>query len=624
MEETKACCCKSFPKALWWLLTLLGIPLLYFFMFNLNKDLIETDLSQRVMASLADEQMDWVKVDIDERGRDVLLSGQAYDDDAKTKAIALAQSVKGVRIVEGSFDDFVPTEDMAFDINVTDGKINLSGAVSSQADVDALVKAAASRVGEENVVNNLVISKDVKESKILQNVAGLTALTALVVEGGSLNFTAEALKLSGTVDSKEKQEVLMGKLQSALNSYSSDIPSSTNGLTVVEPEATEAMALNVEFKDGKMTLDGAVASQSEIDAIVKAASDRVGDDNVVNNLTIDKMVKPSGWLDSLSGLMVLVADNGSLVASADGVKLTGTLDSKDKEASSMDKAKELLSSFNIPAINGLSVVESKPKIVVPTEAMTLNADLKDGNIVLNGLVASQSEVDTIVKAASDRVGDDNVVNNLTIDKKVKPSGWLKNISDLIALMTDDGSLTSTNDGIKLTGEVDSKDQETILLNKSHKLLASYNLPIINGLTIVESKSEPVTETKSEAQAINICQGKFDKAMTGKSIHFSTNRAIIKKSSYPLLKEIVTVISECQNEMSGGISINGHTDSRGEDSYNMALSLRRARAVKNYLEKNKVKPSLLKSVGHGETTPIASNDTREGRAQNRRITFIINK
>jgi OOP family OmpA-OmpF porin len=65
-----------------------------------------------------------------------------------------------------------------------------------------------------------------------------------------------------------------------------------------------------------------------------------------------------------------------------------------------------------------------------------------------------------------------------------------------------------------------------------------------------------------------------------------------------------------------VTVIGHTDSTGPDDYNMKLSVRRARAAADYLESLGIDSITVK--GMGETQPIASNKTREGRSQNRRI------
>lgn len=72
-----------------------------------------------------------------------------------------------------------------------------------------------------------------------------------------------------------------------------------------------------------------------------------------------------------------------------------------------------------------------------------------------------------------------------------------------------------------------------------------------------------------------------------------------------------------------VEIDGHTDAIGSDEYNQKLSLRRAEAVRMYLVKNLgMDPALLTAVGFGKSKPIASNDTEEGRAKNRRIEAVL--
>ncbi len=67
-----------------------------------------------------------------------------------------------------------------------------------------------------------------------------------------------------------------------------------------------------------------------------------------------------------------------------------------------------------------------------------------------------------------------------------------------------------------------------------------------------------------------------------------------------------------------LEVAGHTDSRGRDAYNQALSERRAATVRDYLATGGFPAAQMATVGYGETQPVASNDTDEGRAQNRRV------
>ncbi len=110
---------------------------------------------------------------------------------------------------------------------------------------------------------------------------------------------------------------------------------------------------------------------------------------------------------------------------------------------------------------------------------------------------------------------------------------------------------------------------------------------------------------------------FREALTG--IHFETAKAVIKPSSYAILDKVVRVMKD---NPSYQLSIEGHTDSQGNDASNMTLSEKRATSVMNYLTRKGVKASRMTARGYGETKPVASNDTKQGRAQNRRVEFSV--
>jgi len=73
-----------------------------------------------------------------------------------------------------------------------------------------------------------------------------------------------------------------------------------------------------------------------------------------------------------------------------------------------------------------------------------------------------------------------------------------------------------------------------------------------------------------------------------------------------------------------IIVEGHTDSRGSESYNQGLSQRRADAVRNYLVQQGYPGDRIQARGMGKGTPIASNSSSEGRANNRRVEIVIER
>lgn len=98
------------------------------------------------------------------------------------------------------------------------------------------------------------------------------------------------------------------------------------------------------------------------------------------------------------------------------------------------------------------------------------------------------------------------------------------------------------------------------------------------------------------------------------IHFATDKAEITPQSMPLVKKFAEFLIKNKGSL---VHIIGHTDWRGSELYNMALSKRRAKAVRDALVKFGVSPSRLSTEGKGESEPIASNRTPEGMALNRR-------
>jgi len=108
-----------------------------------------------------------------------------------------------------------------------------------------------------------------------------------------------------------------------------------------------------------------------------------------------------------------------------------------------------------------------------------------------------------------------------------------------------------------------------------------------------------------------------------AILFDLNKATLKPESKVELDKIGSILIQASDLM---VEIGGHTDATGSDATNMTLSDARAKAVHDYLEQNfsQIKPENLVAKGYGESKPVASNDTKEGRAKNRRVEFKIVK
>ncbi|MEP1385906.1 MAG: OmpA family protein [Paraglaciecola sp.] len=104
-----------------------------------------------------------------------------------------------------------------------------------------------------------------------------------------------------------------------------------------------------------------------------------------------------------------------------------------------------------------------------------------------------------------------------------------------------------------------------------------------------------------------------------NITFSTGSAAIVTSFYPVLEDVAKVLNRYEKTK---LSIEGHTDSVGDANYNTQLSIQRANSVANYLQSTGVATNRLQTLGMGESQPLASNDTVQGRQQNRRVELRV--
>ena len=104
-----------------------------------------------------------------------------------------------------------------------------------------------------------------------------------------------------------------------------------------------------------------------------------------------------------------------------------------------------------------------------------------------------------------------------------------------------------------------------------------------------------------------------------NVTFNTNEYSIRQNFYPVLDSVAQVLYKFTDTR---LTVTGHTDSTGSRDYNYNLSDRRANSVANYLASVGIDQSRLITQGVGPDQPIASNDTEQGRAMNRRVELQI--
>jgi outer membrane protein OmpA-like peptidoglycan-associated protein len=131
----------------------------------------------------------------------------------------------------------------------------------------------------------------------------------------------------------------------------------------------------------------------------------------------------------------------------------------------------------------------------------------------------------------------------------------------------------------------------------------------------------LTEYKEIEQDLYLVPIETEVVVRLNNIFFDFDKSDLKKESSPELNRLVQFLESFPDI---AIEIRGHTDSKGSNLYNQKLSERRAKSVLDYITKNGINNKRVSSKGFGESVPITTNETDEGRTQNRRVEFIVIK
>ncbi|MDH5603044.1 MAG: OmpA family protein [Cyclobacteriaceae bacterium] len=138
---------------------------------------------------------------------------------------------------------------------------------------------------------------------------------------------------------------------------------------------------------------------------------------------------------------------------------------------------------------------------------------------------------------------------------------------------------------------------------------------------IDLRNSTESETLITTMDLKLVPLKEEEVVVLNNVFFDFDKATLKSESYPELNRIVEILNK-RNEMV--IEVAGHTDSSGPDAYNLGLSKRRAESVVSYFSEKGIKKEKYSVVYFGETKPVESNETIEGRRKNRRVEFTIIK
>ena len=237
-------------------------------------------------------------------------------------------------------------------------------------------------------------------------------------------------------------------------------------------------------------------------------------------------------------------------------------------------------------------------------ALAQNANPQPGQVVVAGTVQDEASKASVLAKLRAVYGNEMVVDQITIGQVATPANWNTYVEKLITpelKQISRGQLRIDGSTVSLKGEVANEATRQKLGESAQGSLNS-TFTISNGLRVSAAD-----------------QSVLDTTLANRTIEFESGKATLTQSGRSILDEMAGAMLKLKERK---VDLIGHTDNVGLRATNQGLSQARAEAVKSYLASRGIKSELMTASGQGPDRPIASNDSVEGRARNRRIEFRL--
>ncbi len=551
----------------WWKWALFGLLALYSLLLVSRCSPIEQDLQSRTSEALNDKGLSWATPLLEKRGRDVMLSGEAPSEEARELAINTAADVYGVRIVENdiTLKQYSTPE---FGLNNEDGKTTLTGSFPKQDLIDQAVRAASDNFGADNVVNKMTVSDDVSSPSWLP--ATLAVLPAIVaMKDADLDINNDASSINGTFHTEEEKQSFLALAGTAFGDKFTD--NSVVKPLGPTPEELAEIARKVEEEEAaRLAEEKRLAEEAEVARLAEAAK---------------------------------VSEEKRLAEEAEAARLA-----EEKRLAEEAEATRIANEKSMAAIllAAEKAREAKAEEARLAEEKRLSEEAEEARLAEEKRLAEEAE-------AARMANEKSMAAIMLAAEKAREAKAEE------ARLAEEKRLAQEAEAARMANE---KSMAAIMLaaEKAREAKAARQAEAAHLAEVKRLADEARLARIADAKSRSACQQAINDTMSGKRVLFATSSARIDSKSYPLLNTLAERISNCGKN----IQVGGHTDSRGSEEMNMKLSENRALSVRTYLENQGVGTSVISSKGYGETSPIADNNSVEGRRLNRRIQFTILK
>jgi OmpA-OmpF porin, OOP family len=411
--------------------------------------------------------------------------------------------------------------------------------------------------------------------------------TRIEVSGRDVSFAADAFSEDGRRSAVAAVEAVPGVRL-------------VDDETRLIPEA-KPFVWSAERDVARVTLGGSAPLPASKGKLLEAARAALGGVEVVDQMQMSRGAPPR--FDNAALLLVdqiAKLKEGKITISDSNVSLSGMardLGGREAIAAALK---------NLP--EGFSVAANDLK--APPYVFQAYKDPVPVTLTLTGYVPDNNVHAAIAAAAGRKFFSEKVVDNLKASIGA-PSGFVSAVVPALGALSrlSTGTLVVTDREIKLSGDAFYDAALT-------QIRASLAKDFPQGWQVkadisVKPAAAPVDPT--------VCQQLFSELLAKGKIRFEPERATIDQDSAGLLDRLIETAMRCPT---ADIEIAGHTDADGEEAFNQALSEKRAQSVTDYFVRAGLPANRFTAIGYGSSQPVASNDTDEGKAQNRRIDFLV--
>ena len=409
----------------------------------------------------------------------------------------------------------------------------------------------------------------------------------IAVAGRDVTFAAEAFSQDGRASAVASVEAVPGVRL-------------VNDETRLVPEA-KPFVWSAERDVVRVTLGGSSPLPASRSKLLEAARATLGGVEVADRMNLARGAPPR--FDNAALLLldqIAKLKDGKITLSDNKVTLSGMA----RELGGREAITAALK--NLP--EGYSVAANDVK--APPYIFQAYKDPVAVTLTLTGYVPDNNVHAAVVAAAGRKFFSEKVVDYLKASIGA-PAGFAAAVVPALGALSrlSTGTLVVSDREVKLSGDA-------LYEAAAGQIRAGFGKEFPQGWQF-----KPEISVKPAAAPVDstVCQQLFADLLGKARIRFESGKADIVADSAGLLDRLIETALRCPN---ANIEVAGHTDTDGEEPANQSLSEKRAQAVTDYLVKAGLPANRFTPVGYGSTQPIAGNDSDQGKAQNRRIDFVV--